>query len=268
MSETDEYLTAKLEREAPFFRNTYIARATKFYKKYSAELRENVNDGFKELMARECDKSETESFKIEPYLRDHMSVELTTFGVSLIATKMDAKDLPTIRSALSIEGVYLSNSVCDFFGRYGEWQDVSLLVAALGRYHPVYAGLFAPKDPRQSRLASVIVSIGGSQLARLIALLGDNAFRSNIVTAASDRSLQALSDDAILAMLYDEASSFRKSLVVKLIKALPKTRLKTLLDRYVGDGKFRYYNVIHWLDLGVSGSRRATAAAVEHVLRS
>ena len=58
----------------------------------------------------------------------------------------------------------------------------------------------------------------------------------------------------------------RKASSLKAVKTLTKKRLRVLLDEYVFKDSFRYYNVIHWLDFGVSMPIDLTMPAVEKAI--
>ena len=51
------------------------------------------------------------------------------------------------------------------------------------------------------------------------------------------------------------AGQVRKASALKCGRALPKTRLRQLLDYYISEDAMRHYNVIHWLHLGLSAPR-------------
>jgi len=64
-----------------------------------------------------------------------------------------------------------------------------------------------------------------------------------------------ISHDPLFALLNHESDGIRKSAAVLAVRAFSAKRIKSILREYVGSDKYRYYNVIHWLDLGVSMSR-------------
>jgi hypothetical protein len=75
-----------------------------------------------------------------------------------------------------------------------------------------------------------------------------------------------LIDASILALLRSEEDTVRKAAAVKCIRAFPKQRVAKLLADHIS-GDHRYYNVLHWLDLGVSApDGRGKAAAARAML--
>jgi hypothetical protein len=68
-----------------------------------------------------------------------------------------------------------------------------------------------------------------------------------------------------LLLFNHESDGVRKSAALLAVRSLPAKRIKTILREYVGSENYRYYNVIHWLDLGASmrrdDARRVARAA-------
>jgi len=71
-----------------------------------------------------------------------------------------------------------------------------------------------------------------------------------------------MNDETLLRILRHEDTPVRKAASLKCVRALPLKRLRRLLIEYTAGDDTQYYNVIHWLDLGVSVAKvRATKAA-------
>lgn len=81
----------------------------------------------------------------------------------------------------------------------------------------------------------------GHLLARIIPLIPDKAF-------------QGLTDAVIVPLMRSEIEDVRKLTSLKYVRAFPRRRVKAFLDEYMAADQF-YYNVIHWLDFGISVPR-------------
>src|SRR2546423_63668 len=53
---------------------------------------------------------------------------------------------------------------------------------------------------------------------------------------------------------------------LKCVRSFPKKRLIDTLQDYVAGEKHRYYNVVHWLDLGVSAPKEIALRSAAKVL--
>ncbi|MGH6921930.1 MAG: hypothetical protein ACREJ0_30040, partial [Geminicoccaceae bacterium] len=60
---------------------------------------------------------------------------------------------------------------------------------------------------------------------------------------------------ALFGLLDHDAEGVRRAAAIKAVLSSSSKRIMPILDGYVSRSGHRYYNVIHWLDLGVSMSR-------------
>jgi hypothetical protein len=95
-------------------------------------------------------------------------------------------------------------------------------------------------------------SLQGRLLARIIPLIPDKAFLG-------------LDEAVIMALVRSEAEDVRKLAALKYVRAFPRNRVKQFLCDYMAADKF-YYNVIHWLDFGLSVPRDRMMRAAGKVL--
>ena len=72
-----------------------------------------------------------------------------------------------------------------------------------------------------------------------------------------------VSQDTLFELLNHESADVRRVASIKSVQAFPVQQIKSILNDYTSSDKYRYYNVIHWLDLGASMSR-AEAQKVAH----
>ena len=67
-----------------------------------------------------------------------------------------------------------------------------------------------------------------------------------------------LSEERVLLLLNTENDDVRKITALRCLETLPKSRITELLQKYTEVEEYRYYNVIHWLDLGSTMPRTYT----------
>jgi hypothetical protein len=89
---------------------------------------------------------------------------------------------------------------------------------------------------------------------------------SELLLQLSDREFKTLKDEQVSKLLLSESDKVRKIAALRGVKCLSKARLKEMLANYMQVDEKRYYNVIHWLDFGVSAPRDVAAKAVAKVL--
>jgi hypothetical protein len=149
--------------------------------------------------------------------------------------------------------------------RFGEWEDIPLIVDAVQRPNGGSSSLLSPGtevSTKYARAARVILAIGRGRLAELISNRLPALLLARIIVEASDREFRMLDDNSIDLLLHSEDESARKATALKCIRALSKRRVARILTSYIALGQTYYYNVVHWLDLSVSApSGRARSAA-------
>ena len=120
--------------------------------------------------------------------------------------------------------------------------------------------------PKIELQLAAIYELGRGRLPELLAMPGLEKLLSQCILEIPDNAFGKLSDESINLLLRSENDSVRKSAALKCIKSFSKGRIAKLLKNYVSDGHYRYYNVIHWLDFGVSTPKDRASLAVKKAL--
>jgi hypothetical protein len=166
--------------------------------------------------------------------------------------------------------VAYSDADVEYLRRFGEWEDILLIVASVDRPASglnTLSLLSSVADGSQYRMAArAIYAMGRTRLAELLTLPAPSRLLSHLIVEASDKGFRALSDASIFPLLVSEDDGVRKAAALKCVRSLPKRRLKTILEDYISRDAHRYYNVVHWLDLGVSAPRDWAVRAAEKVI--
>lgn len=76
--------------------------------------------------------------------------------------------------------------------------------------------------------------------------------RHSVLKLISRKSIVELTDDLLLRELSHDDERSRMIIALRCVQSLPKARIKSLLLKYVDGDNRRFYNCIHWLDLGAS----------------
>jgi hypothetical protein len=122
-----------------------------------------------------------------------------------------------------------------------------------------------PAQGIQSSSRTTVYSIGKNRFRELLAHPMPDSLLSRILARASEKDFASLSDDEILTYLSASSEQIRKLVAMKSILSLTRQRLKQIFDSYMNLDR-RYYNVIHWLDMGTSVSKSRAIAAAKRVL--
>jgi hypothetical protein len=75
---------------------------------------------------------------------------------------------------------------------------------------------------------------------------------ARVVQGIPVAAFRKLGDEFLKALLLREQDVVRKSVALKCVLSMSRSRIKKLLAEYIGENNWRYYNAVFWLDLGVS----------------
>ena len=189
-------------------------------------------------------------------------------GLDVIARKANHVDLGLIRDMLRSGYVDYSGTDIEFLRRFGEWIDIPLIVETLthpeaGRTYSLLSGVNSVKYRAAAR---AIYALGQGRLREVLAMAMPSSLLSQLIREVSDRSFRDLDDMTVIKLLQSESHAVRKIAAVKSIRAVPKRRISKLLTACLSADQI-YYNVIHWLDLGVSAPRERVSSVVDKILR-
>jgi hypothetical protein len=248
--------------------------ANRQFKKRSEELRKAIDDQYKGKFAEwlhsiaEKFAGNVDLLEKTRSLENYMRKELTRKGLDVICNKADPRDLGRVREAIKSGFVDYSASDIEYLRRFGEWEDIPLIIDSLKRPEAGRSGtlLSSSDDSKFKEAARAIYALGRSRLNEALVMKAPSQLLSHLIVETSDKAFSGLSDVSITSLLQSEDDSVRKSASLKCIKSLPKRRVAKLLADYTSGYATHYYNVVHWLDFGVSTPRDMALSAVEKIL--
>ena len=175
-----------------------------------------------------------------------------------------------VRQVLKNGSVAYSDSDIEYLRKFGEWEDIPLIVTSVKRAQGAPKLLYNLDEHKYKVATYAIYYVGKARLAELITLEMPNQLLARLIIEIPDKSFRLLSDASLKPLLHSEDDKVRKATALKCVRALPKQRVKRILHDYTsGDtsGETRqYYNVIHWLDLGASAPRDTALRAAQKVI--
>lgn len=245
------------------------------FKQRGDELRKAVDNQYKikfaewvSVMENEMG-SDTDIVRRTQSIEDFLRKELTRKGLDVICEKADPNDLKRIRDAINSGFISYSAADMEYLKRFGEWEDIQLIINLFNLTVAGRAGslLAIPDDSNYKDAAKVIYKLGQTRLDEVLSLKAPNQLISYIVIEATDNIFSKLSNTTINSLLLSDDEVVRRNVAVKCIRSLSKKRLTNILFEYISGDNMRYYNVIHWLDFGVSVPRNRTLVAADKVLK-
>lgn len=235
-----------------------------------AKLRAAVDDHFKAKCAQifedieQITGIESELVEKTRSIEEILRKNFTRKGLDIICRKKDTQDLNRVRKILDSGFLDYSDADIEYLKKIGEWEDIPRITASLKQPDGLRGSLLAiPTDNSKYRYAArAIYALGHNRLDELLELPAPSRLLSYLIVESTNKRFCALNDGSISRLFSSEHNDVRKAAALKCVRALPKSRLKKCLNDYVSGESYRYYNVIHWLDFGVSIPQdRARSAA-------
>ncbi|MBU0472350.1 MAG: DUF4062 domain-containing protein [Nanoarchaeota archaeon] len=249
----------------------YFALCRFHFKNQSEELRKNVDDRFEGFFEKNIDhlKSHNASEQDIKKLRDlegFIRRQMTREGLDILCDKGNICDLKRIRKNMRSEYTESSLNEIEYMKKCGEWEDIEHILK-LKKDSSSRTSLlsFSNNSEWNQSIAKVIYSIGKNRLDELLRIKISSAILVEIIKISSSQKFSKISSDVIFSLLNHKEDFVRKETSLKVNVSFKKSEVKNFLKQYTQNDKYRYYNVIFWLDFGASMSRPVVKQAVKYV---
>jgi hypothetical protein len=270
----DKELEEAAREDSIFDGDAKFILAERHFKRYGESLRKSVNDQYKiefsQALHTMVERFGGQANLIERTrsLEDFICKGLTRQGLDVICRKAEPRDLGLVRKMQKSNFVDYSAADIEYLRRFGEWEDIPLVIDSVTRPESGRSSLLLSvlDDSKYRTAARAIYALGRTRLPEVLAMQVPSRLLSHLIIVTSDKAFRGLSDNMVTLLLRSEKDAVRKAAALKCIRALPKERVAKLLADYISGDQYRYYNVVHWLDFGVSIPRDRTLSAVEKVI--
>ena len=259
-------LTGRVEVSRMYDDVVYFARVERYFAKHVKELRRDIDDTFSAYFEERIRRTETafgHSSAIKDLVKKYRNLgdfnrkNLTRQGLDILCRARQREDLQRIRGNLQSGYTWTSKEDAEYLGKHGAWTDISLLANAatpkLGGPLLTTAGALGNF---QDEVARAVLGMGRAHsVSMLFSLEIPASILKRTIELCAESRFSKISHDALLGLLDHESADVRKAASIKAVRALSAKRIKLILHEYIDSDKYRYYNVIHWLDLGASMPR-------------
>lgn len=254
-----EELMALEEVDTPFGADALLMACRVYPRRTVKLLRDLVDDGFKDRF----EKRLTGIIGLSPTGREKLSDQartvkeftcsrLTREALEILVGQGRRQDLALVREVVDREEVESSETVLEYFSRFGGWDDIERVMALKDNAGVSTTLITAGVANRDGAKARTIVKIANGRIVDLLERMQSHILLSGVIKAIGVKAFSRLSDDKVLLLLNAENEDVRKLTALRCLATLRKARIAKLLQRYIQEEEYRYYNVIHWLDLGTS----------------
>lgn len=245
-----------LKSEGLYSHDITFALYDKCFSKYQSDLIRNLEDGFSTFLEEKISRSDP-SAAPDKKVGDFIRQRLVQQAVELLATKKSPQGLGAIRNSVDRGGVEYADSIALFLETKGGWEDVPRIIRLCENFPSSGISLLSIVSRRDefNMSARAILKLGKNRIADLLSTGMPGELWNAIVGAMSKASFVSFDNDRIMEWLREENDSKRKTVALKGVICLPKSRIEKLLNSYMSSGEPYYYNAVCWLDLGVSADR-------------
>ena len=255
-------LTKKIESSHISEDTAYFARVERYFAKHVKELRHDIDDTFKTYFEERIRRVETyfgtiseskDLVKKIKGLEDPHRKQLTRQGLDILCRTGKREDLQRIRGNIQSGYVKVSKEDIKYLEKHGEWIDIRLLLnVEIGAIELL---VYSYEDFQEDTAKTIIKISRGRSVSELLALETPPVILKKTIELCAESRFSKISNDILFKLLYHESPDIRKAASIKVVLTFSAKRIKAILHEYVSGDKSRYYNVIHWLDLGASMSR-------------
>lgn len=246
-----------------------FALAEREFQKSRGNLVSHISDGFEKVFESYLEGigESTEASKVRERwkgLRQDVCLELVRRALLVLIRAGGEEELPTIRDGLDKHNVRWKPEFIEYLAKYGDREDIPRFIKLLDNLdYSETTILGAVTDNRRIKLAGWAISraIKGN-LSEVPTDIVKGPLLAHTIAALPLRSIKEGDDDLITSLLRDESEVVRKFTALKTAASLTKKRLAELLERQLRSEDTYYYNVVYWLDFGVSMRRPIVTGAV------
>lgn len=227
------------------------------FRKYAGRLRAAIADKFKKEFDEDLQKwtgttlVDTDVIDRAKSLENFLRKERTRAGLSVLVSKGGRQDLVIVRDCLASGFIDTEVSDLECLAKFGEWKDVGLILSLVESRRP--RPLLIDTIPIDQSLcaAQAIYALGRERVPELLQANMPGVILQEVIKLIPDKTFAMLPDAVLLSLLSSDAAQVRKVTALRCVRVFSKAKLRDLLNEY-HKMSTRYYNVYHWLDLGIS----------------
>jgi hypothetical protein len=201
-------------------------------------------------------------------LEVHLRREFTRAGLDWITIERRSHDLGLVRQVIGSGFVDYSAGDIAYLKRFGDWQDIPAIVASLDRpnargvciLHSSFTG------DRTKEVAQAIYELARNRIADVSSLELPAYLLTQLIALLPLQRVREIPVSQLAAWFTSQDATLRKAVALKAVSALSRRAIDKLLSEQLNANQF-YYNVIYWLDYGVSVPREAMLRGCGRALR-
>lgn len=267
-------LEQRINKAGVFVHRELSVVYSKFRSQTQAEIRTNLADDFLSHFAARVelvknmlglnDESVRKTMDLSSFERN----KLRNSALSALCALSKKSDLDLVRTVIDRGEIESSECVIRYLSRFGDWSDVNRILKMKMKFTGHIDFFALASDPFADVKADAIIALGQKRIADVLELTMETYLRVRVLKKLSQQTLSGLEDGILLRELDHKEDLCRKVFALRCVQSLPKVRLTALLNKYVRGERHRFYNSVHWLDLGNAFSSKIAKSIAARELAS
>ena len=239
-----------------------IALYRNHYTRVTKDLEKNLLDGFEGFCTSRRDDLPDRGSRGE--LSIHIRSELVQSALEAFCSNAGGLELITVREVLDQHDLRFSTELISFIAKHGEWEDVARVIRLSETIQK--RSLYTVHSVAYQLTARTLLKLAEKRVTDVWNLDLPGQVRIQLVLQMSKIQFTELDEQYVVSMLRWDDDVVRAVVTLRAIQCLPKERIREILNNYWDAGDVPYYNVIFWLDLGVSADPDTSRAITLNVL--
>ena len=249
-----------------------------FYRRFThrtlKEIHANLSDGFTKYFQQKIDKLAREMGADAKVVSDTRSLEefvrkrLTTKTLDTLSSYKSTSELPIVRRTIDEQQLYFCPQALSYLARFGDWSDKDRILSFVNKSEEGYSFLSIRNNVVAKAIASSLYAVGRERINELLSIVIDSNVKRVLVNELTQRDIRLADEGRFIRLLSDPDERVRRIVALKCSQSLNKSRVKRLLNSYLQLNEQRFYNSVHWLDLGASMPRTTVEKATKFELDS
>lgn len=265
-----DYIRARVASSQPFSSKELAALYRKLGRSARDEILVNLRDEYSDFLNSAVESMVlsigAEVKQIADVWRLEASIRSDLCSVALNALCAFGKhiDIDVVRSTLDRRKITASVEIIQFLGKFGDWTDVKRIIGLRDSYTSASSLLGLTLDSLAQDRARALINVSQSRIADLLELELELPLdiRNAIARALPRNTIVQFDDETLLRELNRDVDEYRWIFAIRCLQSLGRDRIGRLFQNYINSDEYRFYNVVHILDLGSAfSSRRAREIA-------
>ena len=261
------------KKDDPFDAEALLTACRNFHKRTGELLRSHIEDGFERRFETRTERMEgvPPLIGVVERTRDLKAFVCrghTRRALDILAAQKKQRDLTLVRKVIDRGEMQASNVILEYLARFGSWDDVDRILNLKQKSKGGLVRLTTDFADKEKAIGEALYTVGKGRIVDLLEEVKAPPILAAVIKACARKVFNELNDDKMIQLMNVDDDTVRRVIVVKCLQVLPKSRIRRLFGRYMREEEYQYYNVVYWLDLGVTMPKSFVEKIIQNEMRA